>query len=107
MKYCFQCDNTRWVCETHSHLPWQDSPRGCKCGAPGDPCPICNKSDAETLPARPDGFVVDKARDFDPIVDIDPYGENLEDALARIMKLARRDPKRQKGLPRTMRIAPR
>jgi hypothetical protein len=94
MKYCFRCDYTRWICEAHPNLPWQDSPRGCHCGAPGAPCPICNTSDAETAPAMPDDFVADKVRGFDPIVDIDQYGESLEDALARIVKLARRDRKR-------------
>jgi hypothetical protein len=97
MRYCFRCDGTRFVCEEHPHLPWQDSPRACNCGAPGNACPICNESDAETAPAMPKEFVLDLARYFDPIIDFDPYGESLEDALVRIMKLARRDRKTTQG----------
>ncbi|HEU0150315.1 MAG TPA: hypothetical protein VFR21_25990 [Bradyrhizobium sp.] len=45
----------------------------------------------------PKEFVLDLARYFDPIIDVDPYGESLEDALVRIMKLARRDRKTTQG----------
>jgi len=62
MSYCARCDNTRWVCEAHPDRPWVDSPRGCQCGAPGDPCPVCNKTDEDTEPELPEGFVVDKRR---------------------------------------------
>ncbi|MGJ4888978.1 hypothetical protein ACQR1Y_12330 [Bradyrhizobium sp. HKCCYLRH3099] len=44
MKFCLRCDDTGFVCEAHPALPWIDSPRGCRCGAPGDPCPICQRA---------------------------------------------------------------
>jgi hypothetical protein len=28
-------------------------------GAPGEPCPVCDRTDADTVPEPPDGFVVD------------------------------------------------
>lgn len=42
MRFCLRCDATGFVCEAHPALPWADGPRGCRCGAPGDLCPICN-----------------------------------------------------------------
>ncbi|MGJ5036615.1 hypothetical protein ACQR13_21115 [Bradyrhizobium sp. HKCCYLRH3059] len=41
MRFCLRCDDTGFVCEAHPALPWMDSARGCRCGAPGDPCPVC------------------------------------------------------------------
>ncbi|MGJ4893804.1 hypothetical protein ACQR10_04710 [Bradyrhizobium sp. HKCCYLRH2060] len=50
MRFCLRCDDTGFVCEAHPSLPWSDSPRGCRCGAPGDPCPICNGALREAEP---------------------------------------------------------
>jgi hypothetical protein len=58
MRFCARCDNSRWVCEAHPDRPWLGG-RACDCGAPGDPCPICNHADADNPPAMPDGFVAD------------------------------------------------
>jgi hypothetical protein len=44
MRFCARCDNCRW-----------DSPRACDCGAPGEPCPVCNSAAGEL----PEGFIVD------------------------------------------------
>ncbi len=58
MRFCVRCDNTRWVCEGHTGRPWLGE-RACDCGAPGNPCPICNHCDEDDVPAMPDGFVAD------------------------------------------------
>jgi hypothetical protein len=58
---CARCDNTRWICEAHDDLPWDcgSSPRACKCGAPGMPCPDCNASTGpHDPPELPPGFTV-------------------------------------------------
>ena len=41
---CRGCVDTFWVCDAHPDLPSDigASPRACKCGAPGMPCPDCN-----------------------------------------------------------------
>ena len=52
---CSRCDGTQWVCEAHPERPWLGE-RACKCGAPGDPCPDCNKTET---PRMPPGFKVD------------------------------------------------
>jgi len=40
--------------------------KGCTCGAPGEPCPVCNRPDDETAPKMPEGFVLDtKNEDWD------------------------------------------
>ncbi|WP_257164713.1 hypothetical protein [Bradyrhizobium sp. SRS-191] len=73
MTTCLRCDDTGFVCEAHTSLPWS-GPRGCRCGAAGDPCPICNRAliEAET-PA------------------IDPAElEDVEDALAELAARHRR-----------------
>ena len=88
MIYCARCANERWVCEAHPERPWGGE-HDCRCGAPGSPCPVCNKVDAETVPAMPDGFVVETAREFDPPIDT-ACDESLADALARIAREARR-----------------
>jgi hypothetical protein len=50
----------RFVCEAHPLLPWE-GPRACGCGAPGDPCPVCNRMDSDTeQPELPEDFVVEK-----------------------------------------------
>jgi hypothetical protein len=51
MKFCLRCHDTRFVCEAHPLRPWIDSPAGCRCGAPGDPCPVCRPDFGE--PAAP------------------------------------------------------
>jgi hypothetical protein len=58
MKFCARCDNYRWVCEAHPDRPW-DGAYACGCGAPGEPCPVCNRADADTVPELPKGFRVD------------------------------------------------
>jgi hypothetical protein len=35
---CANCEDARWVCETHTNKPW---PHGCNCSA-GAPCPVCS-----------------------------------------------------------------
>ncbi len=39
---CRACDDSGWVCETHTDRPWEisDHPEACGCG-PGAPCPCC------------------------------------------------------------------
>jgi hypothetical protein len=37
--------------------------RACCCGAPGEPCPVCNRADGDTVPELPDGFVIDTKTD--------------------------------------------
>jgi hypothetical protein len=60
MRYCARCDNCRFVCEAHPDKPW-DGPCACGCGAPGDPCPVCNNRMYEgTEPELPEDFVVEK-----------------------------------------------
>jgi hypothetical protein len=62
MRFCARCDNCRFVCEAHLDKPW-DGPRACGCGAPGDPCPMCNnRIDEDTEPELPEDFVVEKQR---------------------------------------------
>jgi hypothetical protein len=68
MRFCARCDNCRWVCENHPDQPWE-GPRACGCGAPGDPCPVCNsRIDEDTEPELPEDFEVEKrrkVRDYD------------------------------------------
>ncbi len=58
MRYCPRCDNRRWVSEAHRELPWE-GPRACGCGAPGEPCPVCNRVEGDQIPELPEGFRVD------------------------------------------------
>jgi hypothetical protein len=44
---CKRCDGCRWVCEAHPDRPWE-GPNACGCGAPGAPCPACNKPDDDS-----------------------------------------------------------
>jgi hypothetical protein len=53
---CETCRDTRWVCEAHPDLPWNDHPSACRCGEPGMPCPDCNEPKPGELPAMPPGF---------------------------------------------------
>jgi hypothetical protein len=39
--------------------PWEDSPRSCCCGAPGEPCPVCNRVEDDEVPEIPEGLRVD------------------------------------------------
>src|SRR5215470_15163565 len=50
---CARCDDDRWVCEAHDNRPWGISPRACRCGASGIPCPDRNRSNP---PRPPRGF---------------------------------------------------
>ena len=52
---CIRCLDTYWVCEAHEDRPW-DGDKACGCGAPGMPCPDCNKPDPGSLPRLPGGF---------------------------------------------------
>lgn len=63
MRICLRCDDTRFVCEAHPLLPWATSPRGCHCGAAGDPCPICNRDLLETEPPAIDPADIEDARE--------------------------------------------
>jgi hypothetical protein len=61
MRFCVRCDNCRFVREVHPDRPWE-GPRTCGCVAPGDPCPVCNRMNADgepELPKLPEDFVVD------------------------------------------------
>ena len=50
MTECPNCDDTHWVCEAHEDRPWEGtSPRACRCGAPGMPCPLCNADVKHTI----------------------------------------------------------
>jgi hypothetical protein len=65
VRACARCDGCRWVCEAHPERPWEGQ-TACGCGAPGEPCPVCNRSDADNVPEMPEGFVVDvKREDWD------------------------------------------
>ncbi|WP_064742417.1 hypothetical protein [Bradyrhizobium sp. ORS 375] len=90
MKHCLRCDDARWVCENHPDRPWTDSLRGCQCGA-GAPCPICNATDDDATPDLPDGFVVEAEAPFSmPTIADEIEQEEVEEALKRIMRQARR-----------------
>jgi hypothetical protein len=47
---CETCRDTRWVCEAHPDLPWNDHPTACRCGEPGMPCPDCNEPEDNERP---------------------------------------------------------
>jgi hypothetical protein len=68
MRFCTRCDISRLVCEAHPDKPW-DGPRACGCGAPGDPCSVCNnRIDKDIEPELPEDFEIDmrrKAKDYD------------------------------------------
>lgn len=38
---CLNCEDDRWVCENHAHVPWMGGD-GCPCGGAGMPCALCN-----------------------------------------------------------------
>jgi hypothetical protein len=52
MEWCARCDNSRWVCENRPNKPWLGE-NACGCGGAGEPCPICNHPDEDTLPELP------------------------------------------------------
>jgi hypothetical protein len=58
MQFCVRCANTKWICDMHRGRPW-NGPHACGCGAPGEPCPTCNRPGPDGLPELPEGFVVD------------------------------------------------
>jgi hypothetical protein len=82
-KFCLRCYDARWVCEAHPDMPWVNSPRGRKCGAPGDPCPSCNRAEPGSLPALPAG---PNPHHVALVFDLEP-GEDLRDAVARFIHL--------------------
>ena len=51
-----RCNGTGWVCEEHPNHPMGHD--GCK-GA-GDPCPVCNPTSSDKVPALPPDFEVDR-----------------------------------------------
>jgi hypothetical protein len=59
MTFCARCNNCRWVCEAHPERAWEGGPRASGCGAPGEPCAVCNRSDADTMPELPEDFIVE------------------------------------------------
>jgi hypothetical protein len=61
MKICARCKGSRWVCERHPERPW-DGQHACGCGAPGEPCPVCNRVEGQR-PEMPEGFRVDMDKD--------------------------------------------
>jgi hypothetical protein len=64
MSFCARCADTRWVCEAHPDRPWEDSPRSCCCGAPGEPCPVCNnRIDEDSEPELSEDFIVNIKRE--------------------------------------------
>jgi hypothetical protein len=56
MRFCARRDNCHWIREAHRDRPW-DGPHACGCGAPCEPCPVCNRMDG--IPNLPEGFRVD------------------------------------------------
>jgi hypothetical protein len=58
---CAQCQGCRWVCEAQIYRPWLGE-HACGCGAPGEPCPRCNKVKDGEYPALPAGFVADTVK---------------------------------------------
>jgi hypothetical protein len=47
----------------HPDKPW-DGPRACGCGAPGDPCPVCNnRIDENNELELSEDFIVDIKRE--------------------------------------------
>ncbi len=59
---CTLCEDSGWVCEAHPQMPWE-GPDACKCGAPGMPCPWCNKPAVGKEPRLPDGFKTEVDKD--------------------------------------------
>ena len=55
---CPRCNGCRWVCEAHPDRPWEGE-HACCCGAPGEPCPVCNRVEGDEVPEMPEGFRVD------------------------------------------------
>jgi hypothetical protein len=64
MKFCLRCDNCRWVCEKHPERPWE-GPTGQRLRRGRRALPFCDRTDADTVPEMPEGFVVDTATDDD------------------------------------------
>src|ERR1700736_4703061 len=52
MTTCMRCFGCRWVCEAHPHMAWEGE-YACGCGAPGMPCPACNKPAEGEMPRMP------------------------------------------------------
>jgi len=89
MQICIRCWGARWVCEAHTDQPWGND-KGCLCGAPGSPCPICNRVAPEGKPAMPDGFKAEAEAEFDPPLDDAAERAEVQEALRRIFETARR-----------------
>lgn len=56
---CPRCAGERWVCENHPDRAWNQTERGCECGA-GMPCGLCNPCTYENAPAMSPGFEVEQ-----------------------------------------------
>ena len=66
MRFCARCANARWVCEAHPEPPWGNVQGACCCGAPGEPCPVRNRADGDTVTEMQDGLVIGvKNEDWD------------------------------------------
>jgi hypothetical protein len=63
MNLCLRCHGARWICEAHPDRPWGIE-GGCRCGAPGEPCPVCNGVDNDDVPEVPQDFVTTAKRDL-------------------------------------------
>lgn len=53
LELCSACQGYGWVCEAHPDKSWND---GECCGAPGEPCRICNPCTKDIPPRNPIGF---------------------------------------------------
>ncbi len=43
-----------------------DGPHACGCGAPDEPCPVCNRVEGDQVPEMLEGFVADtQSKDWD------------------------------------------
>lgn len=81
MKVCLRCHGARWICEVHPKLPWGGGASACACGAPGCPCPFCNRTEGDAVPEMPNGFRAKAVCAIEPAAEPDP---ELEAALARL-----------------------
>ena len=62
MRFCARCDNCRFVCGPI--LTSLGMVRACGCGAPGDPCPVCNNRIYENNELElSEDFIVDIKRE--------------------------------------------
>jgi len=58
MVYCPRYDNCRRVCEAHPDRS-REGEHACGCGAPGEPCSVCNRPEDDEASELPEGFRVE------------------------------------------------